>query len=370
MLLHFLLLRRLCIFCIDNLPQGGFFVFTMKFSNSIIDSIGNTPLVKLNSVVDDLLPTVLVKIEYFNPGGSIKERMALQIINDAEKSGKLKKGDTIIEATGAGNTGIGLAIIAATRGYHTIFTMPDKNSKEKIDMLKAYGAEVIVCPTNVAPHDPQSYYKVAERLARELPNSFLTKQYSNPSNPLAHYKATGPEIWKQTDGELDYFVAGMGTGGTISGVGKYLKEQSKNVQTIGVDPVGSLYYEYFKHNNLESKAKTYKIEGIGEDFVPETIDFSFIDDVVQVTDKDAYLMARRLAREEGILVGSSSGAAVVGTLQYIREHKIGNDKTFVILLPDSGRSYLSKIYNDEWMQEQGFIEEDVNTSENAEVVVN
>lgn len=336
----------------------------MKYAENILEPIGNTPLVKLNSVVKGIDPTVFVKLEYLNPGGSIKDRMALQIINDAEKSGKLQRGYTIIEATGSGNTGIGLAMIAAVRGYHTIFTMPDKNSQEKINILKAYGAEVIICPTNVQAHDPRSYYKVAERMAREIPNSFLASQYSNPSNPRTHYLSTGPEIWEQTDGEIDYFIAGMGTGGTISGVSKYLKEKNDGVQVIGIDPIGSLYYEYFKTNTLNSKPKTYKIEGIGEDFVPETIDFSHIDDIMQVTDKEAYVMARRLASEEGILVGSSSGAAVVGALKYIKENNIPKGKNIVILLPDSGRSYLSKIFNDEWMEEQGFIEpkEEINKS--------
>lgn len=340
----------------------------MKFAKTIIESVGHTPLVKLNAVVKGIDANVFVKLEYLNPGGSVKDRIALQIIEDAEKSGKLKKGSTIIEATGSGNTGIGLAMIAAVRGYHTIFTMPDKNSQEKINILKAYGAEVIVCPTAVEAHDPRSYYKVAQQLAREVPNSFLANQYYNPSNPKAHYLATGPEIWEQTDGELDYFIAGMGTGGTITGTSKYLKEQNKNVQVIGVDPVGSLYYEYFKTNKLESKPKTYKIEGIGEDFVPETIDFSLVDDVVQVTDKEAYVMARRLASEEGILVGSSSGAAVVGAIKFLKANKISKGKNVVILLPDSGRSYLSKIFNDEWMEEQGFIEP--KEKDTVKVVVN
>lgn len=342
----------------------------MKYAETILDSVGKTPLIKLNKVVKDLKPDVFVKLEYLNPGGSIKDRMALQIVLDAEKKGKLKKGYTIIEATGSGNTGIGLAMIAAVRGYHAIFTMPDKNSQEKINMLKAYGAEVIVCPTNVQPHDPTSYYKVAQRMAQEIPNSFLASQYKNPSNPQAHYLATGPELWKQTEGDLDYFIAGMGTGGTISGVSKYLKEQKQSVKVIGVDPLGSLYYDYFKTNTLDSKPKTYKIEGIGEDFVPETIDFSLIDDVVQVTDKEAYVMARRLASEEGILVGSSSGAAVVGALKFIAENNIPKGKKLVILLPDSGRSYLSKIFNDEWMEEQGFIEPVTQGNKTTEIIIN
>ena len=334
----------------------------MKYAQTIIDTIGETPLIKLHAVTTGIFANIFVKLEYLNPGGSIKDRMALQIILDAEKNGTLKKGDTIIEATGSGNTGIGLAMIAAARGYKTVFSMPDKNSQEKINILKAYGAEVIVCPTNVDPEDPRSYYRVAEQLAKEIPHSFLASQYSNPSNPKGHYLSTGPELWQQSDGEIDYFIAGMGTGGTISGTAKYLKEQKKDLQVIGVDPIGSLYYEYFKTKTMNSKPKTYKIEGIGEDFVPETIDFSLIDDVVQVTDREAYRMARRLAREEGILVGSSSGAAVVGALKFAKENALAADKNIVVLLPDSGRSYLSKIFNDEWMMEQGFIEDEKNIS--------
>lgn len=329
----------------------------MKKSHNIIDSIGNTPLIRLQNVTKGIKARVFVKPEYLNPGGSVKDRMALQIINDAEEKGSLKKGMTIIESTGSGNTGIGLAMIAAVKGYKTIFTMPDKNSLEKINILKAYGAEVIVCPTNVPPDDPKSYYKVAERLAREIPGAFFTGQYHNPSNPKAHYLSTGPEIWKQTKGKIDYFFAGMGTGGTISGTGKFLKEKGSTT-VVGVDPHGSIYTDYFREKKIIDAAKTYLIEGIGEDFIPQTIDFSFIDDVVQVSDKEAYLMARRLGREEGILVGSSSGAAVAGALKYLHLKKVTRDIIVVILLPDSGRSYLSKIFNDEWMQQQGFLVSD------------
>jgi cystathionine beta-synthase len=317
---------------------------------NITDFIGNTPLVELTTISSVVEPKIYVKLEYMNPGGSVKDRMALQIINDAEEKGVLKKGATIIESTGSGNTGIGLAMIASVRGYKTIFTMPDKNSREKANILKAYGAEVIICRTNVPPDDPRSYYKTAERLAREIPDSFFARQYSNKSNPKAHYLSTGPEIWEQTDRKIDYFIAGMGTGGTISGVGKFLKEKKKSIQVIGVDPVGSLYTDYFRTKEVKQVTKTYLIEGIGEDFIPTTIDFSFIDDTVQITDKEAYQMARRLAREEGILVGSSSGAAVAGALKYIKQKEISKEKIIVILLPDSGRSYLSKIFNDDWMQ--------------------
>lgn len=323
----------------------------MKYARSVLDSIGNTPLVQLTHLTDGILATVLVKLEYMNPGGSIKDRIALQIINDAEKNGELKKGATIIESTGSGNTGIGLAMIASVRGYKTIFTMPDKNSAEKINMLKAYGAKVIVCPTNVPPRDPRSYYQVAKRLAGEIPNAFFARQYENPSNPKAHYVTTGPEIWKQTKGKVAYFIAGMGTGGTITGIGKYLKNKNESVKVIGVDPRGSLYTDYFKDKKIKPRAKTYLIEGIGEDFIPKTINFSYIDDVVQVNDKEAYHMSRQLARKEGIVVGSSSGAAVAGALKYIKKNKLSKDKVVIIILPDSGRNYLSKIFNDEWMQE-------------------
>lgn len=324
----------------------------MHYIKDITESIGNTPLIQLQKVVKGIGFTVLVKLEYMNPGGSVKDRLALQIINDAEEKGLLKKGSTIIESTGSGNTGIGLAMIASIRGYKTVFTMPDKNSQEKIDILKAYGAQVVICPTNVSPDDPRSYYNVAKRLAEEIPDSFFTRQYSNPSNPKAHYLTTGREIWEQTDGKIEYFFAGMGTGGTITGTAKYLKEKNDSVTVIGVDPIGSIYTDYFNHKKIESKPKTYLIEGIGEDFIPETIDFSFIDAVVQVTDKEAYHMARLLAQQEGILVGSSSGAAVSGALKYLHRKNLSKDTIAVILLPDSGRNYLSKIFNNDWMQEK------------------
>lgn len=325
-------------------------MFIMKYAQTICDAIGNTPLIRLNKIVAGIDATILVKLEYMNPGGSVKDRLALQAIKDAESRGELHSGSTIIECTGSGNTGIGLAMIAAVQGYKTIFTMPDKNSQEKINLLRAYGAEVIICPTAVSPDDPRSYYKVAERLAKETSNAFFVQQYYNPSNPTAHYRSTGPEIWEQTKGKITHFVAGMGTGGTISGIGKYLKEQSPKVQIIGVDPVGSLYHEYFYSGAVRDAAKTYLIEGIGEDFLPETMDFAILDSVVRVRDKEAYQMSRRLAREEGILVGSSSGAAVAGAQKLAQ--KLRADDVMVILLPDSGRSYLSKVYNDEWMKEK------------------
>lgn len=328
----------------------------MKYVNDITESIGNTPLIQLQRVSKGIAAKVLIKLESMNPGGSLKDRIALQIINDAEKKGLLKKGMTIIESTGSGNTGIGLAMIAAVRGYKTIFTMPDKNSREKTSILKAYGAEVIICPTHVRPDDPRSYYKRAESLSHEVPNSFFANQYSNLSNANAHYLSTGPEIWEQTDGKVDYFFAGVGTGGTITGISKYLKEKDKNVKVIGVDPIGSIYTEYYKTKKIKTGSKDYLIEGIGEDFIPGTVDFSYVDDLIQVNDKDAYQMTRRLLREEGILVGSSSGAAVAAALQYAKQKKLSKNIFMVILLPDSGRNYLSKIFNDDWIKSNHLLE--------------
>jgi len=351
-LLHKSRLAGFVLFCFLKPRLGGFFCGNMQYINDITESIGNTPLIQLQKVAKGISAKLLVKLEYMNPGGSIKDRLALQIINDAEEKGFLKKGSTIVECTGSGNTGIGLAMLAAVRGYKTVFTMPDKNSQEKIDILRAYGAKVVTCPTNVAPDDPRSYYQVAQRLANEIPNSFFARQYSNPSNPKTHYLTTGREIWEQTNRKIDYFFAGMGTGGTITGTAKYLKEKSKNITIIGVDPVGSIYADYFNHKKVQAKPKTYLIEGIGEDFIPEIIDFSLIDDVIQVTDKEAYGMTRSLAREEGILVGSSSGAAVLGAIKYLQQKELSHDSVVVILLPDSGKSYLSKIFNDDWMQEK------------------
>lgn len=326
------------------------------YYNSILETIGDTPLIKLNHVTEGLSGTFLVKVEYFNPGHSIKDRIAVKMIDDAEKKGLLKPGGTIIEGT-SGNTGMGLALVAVSRGYKCVFTTTDKQSQTKVDLLRALGAEVIVCPTNVEPEDPESYYSVAKRLSEEIENSFYPNQYDNLSNPEAHYETTGPEIWEQTDGKITHYVAGMGTGGTITGVSRYLKEQNEGIKSIGIDSVGSVYKKYFETGEYDkSVVQPYMTEGIGEDIIPEAIDFDFIDDVVQVNDKDSAIMTRRLAREEGLLIGWSCGAAVQGALQYAKENPLKEDDVMVIVLPDSGTRYIHKVYNDEWMKEHGFLE--------------
>jgi cystathionine beta-synthase len=325
------------------------------YYESILDTIGHTPLVKLNSVTSGLSCLVLAKVEFFNPGGSVKDRIGWPIIEEAERSGRLKPGGTIVEAT-SGNTGVGLAIAAALRGYNTIFVMPDKMSQEKILLLRAYGARVVVTPTAVEPEDPRSYYSVARRLVEETPNAILANQYANPVNPEAHYRTTGPEIWQQTGGRITHFVAGMGTGGTISGAGRYLKEQDPAVQVVGVDPLGSILYELHRSGTY-TEAESYKVEGIGEDFLPNTTDLSVIDEVVRVSDRESFLMTRRLVREEGIFAGGSCGAAVAGALKYAREHQLGPDDVMVVILPDSGSRYLSKVFDDGWMRENGFLEQ-------------
>ncbi len=322
--------------------------------NNILEAIGNTPLVRLNKVVGDIKATVLVKCEFMNPGGSVKDRIGIAMLEDAERKGLIKPGGTIVEAT-SGNTGVGLAIAAAIKGYKTIFVMPDKMSEEKIRQLRAFGARVVITPTAVEPDDPRSYYSVSRRIAEETPNAILAGQYWNQANPEAHYRSTGPELWQQTAGTIDVFISGLGTGGTISGTSRYLKEQNPGVITVGVDPIGSLYTEYFRTQQL-GQAHSYKVEGVGEDFLPTTIDFSLIDDVVQVGDKESFLMTRRLVREEGIFTGGSGGLAVAGALRWIRANNLGADKTVVILLPDSGSRYLSKIFSDDWMRENGFLE--------------
>lgn len=327
----------------------------MNYYNSIIETIGNTPMVKLNKIFKGIPGTVLAKVEYFNPGNSTKDRMAVKMIEDAEAAGILKPGGTIIEGT-SGNTGMGLALTAIAKGYRCIFTMADKQSQEKIDILRAVGAEVIVCPTNVAPDDPRSYYSIARKLNKEIPNSIYPNQYDNPSNAKAHYLATGPEIWKQTDGKITHYVATVGTGGSMCGTAKYLKEQKSSLVTVGIDTYGSVFKKY-KETGIfdENEIYPYLTEGFGEDILPKNVDFSVIDSFIKVTDKDGALMTRRLSREEGMFVGWSSGSAVHGALEYAKEN-LTKDDVMVILLPDHGTRYLAKVYNDNWMKDHGFLE--------------
>ncbi|PZS31357.1 MAG: cystathionine beta-synthase [Pseudonocardiales bacterium] len=317
----------------------------MRYSESLVDLIGNTPLVRLNRVTAGLAPTVLAKVEYFNPGGSVKDRIAVRMIDAAEASGELKPGGTIVEPT-SGNTGVGLALIAQQRSYHCIFVCPDKVSEDKVNALRAYGAEVVVCPTAVAPEDPRSYYSVSDRLARETTGGWKPDQYANPNNPRSHYETTGPELWEQTDGRITHFVAGMGTGGTISGAGRYLKEKSGGaVQVIGADPEGSVY--------SGGTGRPYLVEGVGEDFWPRTYDPDIADEIVAVSDGDSFAMTRRLAREEGMLVGGSCGMAAAAALRVAS--RLGPQDVVVVLLPDGGRGYLSKIFSDKWMADYGFL---------------
>jgi cystathionine beta-synthase len=317
----------------------------MQVVDSLIDLVGRTPLVRLSRFSASVPPTILAKVEYLNPGGSVKDRIGLAMVDAAERDGHLKPGGTIVEPT-SGNTGAGLAIVAAQRGYKCVFVMPDKMSQEKIDLLRAFGAEVVVCPTAVEPDDPRSYYRTAERLAEEIPGAFQPNQYFNQANPAAHYASTGPEVWEQTEGRIDAFVAGVGTGGTISGTGRYLKEQNPDVLVVGADPEGSLY--------SGDEVRPYLVEGVGEDFWPETFDPKVVDRYVRVSDRDSFLTARRITREEGILVGGSCGTAAWAALEVARD--MPADATIVVLLPDTGRNYLSKIYSDEWMAANGFLD--------------
>jgi cystathionine beta-synthase len=343
------------------------------WSNNILETIGNTPMVRLNKITKDIKATVLAKIETTNPGNSIKDRMALKMIEDAEKDGRLKPGGTIIEGT-SGNTGMGLAIAAVIKGYKCIFTSTDKQSKEKFDALRAFGAEVIVCPTNVEPEDPRSYYSVSSRLEREVPNSWKPNQYDNLSNSQAHYEQTGPEIWKQTEGKITHLVVGVGTGGTISGTAKYLKEQNPDIQVLGIDTYGSVFKKYKETGEFDkNEIYPYITEGIGEDFLPQNVDFSLIDHFEKVTDKDAALMTRQIAMQEGIFAGNSTGSAVAGVLQMKDRFKEGD--VVVIIFPDHGTRYLGKMYNEDWLRERGFLKDDkltardiIKKKESAEIV--
>ena len=320
--------------------------------NNILDAVGHTPLVRLNRIAQGLQPQIWVKAEFTNPGGSVKDRIGVSMIDEAEQQGLLKPGGTLIEGT-SGNTGMGLALVAAVRGYKCVFTTTDKQSKEKVDLLKALGAEVIVCPTAVEPEDPRSYYSVAKKLAREIPNSYYPNQYDNPMNPEAHYRSTGPEIWEDSEGKITHFVCGMGTGGTLSGVGKYLKERNPEIKLIGVDPYGSLYYDFVKTGQTV-KAKTYVVEGIGEDFFPTTMNLKILDDVIQVNDEECFVVARRLAKMEGLFTGGSGGGCISATLRLAKD--LAPSDFVVALLPDTGMRYLSKVYNDEWMRERGYVD--------------
>ena len=321
---------------------------------NILSAVGHTPLVKLNKLVGPDDATVLVKCEFMNPGGAIKDRMAMHILEKAVREGRLKPGGTIVENT-SGNTGMGVALWAAVKGYKCVFTMPDKMSMEKVNRLKALGAQVVVTPTNVPADSPQSYYETAKRIARETPNAFYLNQYHNPDNIEAHYASTGPELWADTDGKFDYFVTGLGTGGTMSGAGKFFKEKNPNIKNVGVDPIGSIYEGYFKTGKI-GEPHVYKVEGIGEDMLCKAMDFSVLDDVRQVDDRQSFLAARRLAREEGIFAGGSSGSSVHVAVELARE--VGKGKTIVTILPDSGNSYISKFYSDEWMRDNGFLLEE------------
>ncbi len=333
----------------------------MKYAKNILETIGNTPLVKLNKITKEVDALVLAKVETFNPGNSVKDRMAVKMIEDAEAEGLLKPGGTIIEGT-SGNTGMGLALAAIVKGYKCIFVISDKQSKEKCDILRAVGAKVVVCPTDVEPTDPRSYYSVSKRLAQETDNSWYVNQYDNPSNALAHYEQTGPEIWEQTEGKITHFVVGVGTGGTVSGIGKFLKEKNPNIKIWGVDTYGSVFKKYHETGIFdENEIYSYITEGIGEDILPKNVDFSIIDGFTKVTDKDAAVYTRKIALEEGIFVGNSAGSAIKGLLQ-LKEHFKPED-VVVVLFHDSGSRYIGKMFNDDWMRERGFLEDEITTAE-------
>ncbi|MBI5292514.1 MAG: cystathionine beta-synthase [Chloroflexi bacterium] len=327
----------------------------LRVYDNILDTIGNTPLVRLNRVTQGLHCKVYAKVEFFNPGGSVKDRIGVSMLDEAERSGRLKPGGTVVEST-SGNTGVGLAIACALRGYKCVAVMPDKMSMEKVRLLRAFGAKVVITPTSVPPDDLRSYYNVANRIVAETPNAILANQYHNPSNPAAHVRTTGPEIWEQTQGMVTDVVIGMGTGGTVTGVARFLKSKNPAIKIVGVDPVGSLLYDTWRMGRLPDKPmlKTYKVEGIGEDFLPTSLDLSVVDEVLQVGDKESFLATRRMVKEEGIFCGGSSGTAVAAALRYARN--LGPERYLVVLLPDSGSRYLSKVFDDEWMREMGFLE--------------
>jgi cystathionine beta-synthase len=327
--------------------------FRNVFDN-VLECIGDTPAVRLSRLSEGLQSEVYAKLEFMNPGGSVKDRIARHIVRRAEERGDIIPGGTIIEAT-SGNTGLGLAIAAVLGGYQSTFVMPDKQSMEKVQALRAFGARVVVTPTAVEPEDPRSYYSVSRRECEETENSFYANQYHNPDNPETHYLETGPEIWKQLGEQVDVFIAGMGTGGTLSGVGKYLKEKNPDVKIVGIDPVGSIYYDLFKTGKM-TEAYSYSVEGIGEDFLPSTMDLSVLDDVVRVTDRECYLMTREIVRREGIFCGGSGGAAVAGAMKWLKNHDVAGQRV-MILLPDTGRQYLGKIFNDDWMRENGYLDD-------------
>jgi cystathionine beta-synthase len=327
----------------------------LRVYDNILEAIGKTPLIRLNRVGRSSPCPIYVKLEFLNPGGSVKDRIGITMINEAEEAGRLKPGGTVVEST-SGNTGVGLAIACAIKGYKSVFVMPDKMSQEKIQLLRAFGAKVVITPTAVAPDDPRSYYSVADRIVAETPNAILANQYHNPENPKSHYLTTGPEIWEQTQGRVTDVVVGMGTGGTITGVGQYLKEQNSEVRMIGVDPTGSILLETWQQGQIpeDVEATTYKVEGIGEDFLPTSLDLSVIDDVIRVTDKESFLWTRRLVKEEGIFCGGSSGSAVAAAVRYAQN--LPPERLVVVVLPDSGSRYLSKVFDDKWMRENGFLD--------------
>src|SRR6478672_11715317 len=353
-MIHIIKSGKVLLFAEGLFLTFTFYKFTMDIKNNILETIGNTPLIKLNKITKDIPCTVLAKVDYFNPGNSVKDRMAVKMIEVAEKKGKLKPGGTIIECT-SGNTGMGLALAACVKGYKCIFTTTDKQSKEKMDILKAVGAEVIVCPTNVEPEDPNSYYSVARRLSKEIPHSFLCNQYDNLANRLAHYESTGPEIWNQTDGKITHLVCTAGTGGTVTGTAMYLKEKNPDIQVWAIDVYGSLLTKYFRTGEVDAKeVHPYISEGFGEDFVPKNYDMSVIDYFEQVTDKDGAVMARRIAKEEGIFIGYSAGSCLQGLMQL--KHQLKKEDVVVCIFHDHGSRYVAKIYNDQWMIERGFLE--------------